>query len=66
MCVFKADHLGLDNNLSCSSLGKNNSPSFNNFQLPVALPLGMEPCAIAPVHIDMSTDTILISDFKKK
>lgn len=62
--VVKANHLGLGNNLSCSFLEKKNSPSFSTFQLPVALPLGVEPCAVVPVHIGLSTGTAVISDLK--
>lgn len=61
MYVFKGDHLVLDNQLVCSSLGKATSlvPSFP--QLPIPLCAGFRPHELLPVHSGMFIGIILFS-----
>ena len=57
---FRAEHLGLDKQLTCSSLRKLISPVLNIPQLPVILCEGLRPYGISLMYFDMSIVVLLV------
>lgn len=58
--MFRADLLGLDNLPGSSSLEKTGSPSLSNYDLPIALHLGVETYENSSSHASLSIGIVIL------
>lgn len=57
-CVFRTDHLTLNNWMWCFAIGKTSSPFPSVSQLPAILCLSVRPLGLLPFHFGMPTDVL--------
>lgn len=60
MYVFKTDHLGLDNELVCSSLRETISLAHSILQLPVVRSVGLGPWSLFLIHFSKSVVLVFV------